>query len=145
MTWAGQSVFALPCGDNSAGGATSWGVKLAGESTATSSLLTLGDLSFGFQTLEAGALTVTLTGSVRIDSTATDLEFFLYLNGAAMEDVGALQADAGVVAVALTSHDDLAAGEHTLEVRWRASNGGATAFTGQLHLEAISAKAGEIL
>ena len=82
MTWAGQSVFALPCGDNSAGGATPWGVNLAGESTATSRLLTLRDLSFGFQTLEAGAITVTLTGSVRIDSTATDLEFFLYLNGA---------------------------------------------------------------
>jgi len=136
-------VFALPCG-SSGGGAESWGLGLDGEYSTSASLAVIGNLAFGFNTTTPQAVTVLITGSVRLDATDTQAQFILYLDGSSMDDVGAVRGDGGVVAVAVSSHRDLTPGPHTLEARWIASNGGATAFEGQLHLEAIVAKAGEL-
>ena len=144
MSWFGQGIFALPCGTGS-NAARSWGKPLDDESVMSSEMLEpLGDLAFGFDSAESQAVTVLLTGSVRLDATDTQLEFHLLLDGDSMYDVGAVRGDGGVVTVAVTSHkDDLEAGPHTLQARWIARNGAATAFRGQFHLEAIVANSGD--
>jgi hypothetical protein len=145
VSWFGQGIFALPCGTGS-NAARSWGKPLDDESVMSSETLEpLGDLAFGFESSESQAVTVLLTGSVRLDATDTLLEFHLILDDETMEVVGAVRGDGGVVTVAVTSHKRyLEAGSHTLVARWIAVTGVATAFGGQFNLEAIVAKDGEL-
>ena len=136
MTWAGQSVFALPCGG---AGAELYSARLVdGDGTSSTVFLDFSQLTFNVTLTQSRRVMITLTGTINTSGVSDVAEFAIAVDTVQQPDIASASSSVAgsPVAVALTTQVDLPAGTTTIQAQWKTGTT-VSAAGGQMHLEAV--------
>ena len=142
MTWAGQSVFALPCGS---GGSNVFGVTLDGNTNSTTSVFEqIGNLQLSVPVLVPRAAVLLLTGTATNGTAGEDSFFRFLVDGTPTLETSVMSVAVGEdpFTVALSAQVTLLPGSPLIVAQWQATLPNmAFAQQNQLHLEVILGQA----